>query len=285
MRLLTSGASPVSADVLLFLRICFGCCVLEGYGMTETSCLISITPLGDAQLGHVGAPTPACEVKLADLPEMGYTNADSPSPRGEICVRGPILFRGYYKDEAATRETIDAEGWLHTGDVGAWLPGGRLKIIDRKKNIFKLAQGEYVAPEKIENVYARSPLVMQSFVYGDSLRAQLVAVVVPDPEAMLPWAAQRGLPQDLRALCDDPKASPPPPPACLSAPPMPPVPLPSALGSHGPGLGGSRPWQRGFGGRARGGPRRRHCALRRARLRRAHFGRAAPSPRRWWPPC
>ena len=205
VKFLSSGASPISSDVFTFLRVCFGCHVVEGYGMTETACLISMTPLGDPTSGHVGPPNPACEVKLADLPEMNYTNADHPNPRGEICVRGPILFSGYYKDEGASREAIDNEGWLHTGDVGEWVAGGRLKIIDRKKNIFKLAQGEYIAPEKIENVYVRSPFVLQTFVYGNSLRAQLVAIAVPDPEYLLPWAAERGLPKDLGVLCSHPQ--------------------------------------------------------------------------------
>ncbi|KAK9816781.1 hypothetical protein WJX72_005028 [[Myrmecia] bisecta] len=204
VRYMTTGASPISAEVFDFLRICFGATVLEGYGMTETACTIALTHPDDPLSGHVGGPLPSCEIKLDDIPEMGYRNSDSPHPRGEICVRGPIVFHGYFKDEAQSAEVLDAEGWLHTGDVGTWLPGGRLKIIDRKKSLFKLAQGEYVAPEKIENVYQRSALVQQVFVYGDSLRAQLVAVVVPDPEELLPWAAKRSLPADLPALCRDP---------------------------------------------------------------------------------
>nr|QIQ49563.1 long-chain acyl-CoA synthetase 5 [Chromochloris zofingiensis] len=206
IKYMTSGASPISAEVMQFLRICFSCHVLEGYGMTETSCTMTITRPDDPTIGHVGAPIPCCELKLVDIPEMNYVTSDKPYPRGEICVRGPTVFQGYFKDEAQTRDVIDSDGWLHTGDVGTWLPGGRLRIIDRKKNIFKLAQGEYIAPEKIENVYARSPFVMQAFVYGDSLRSQLVAVVVPDPEVLLPWARERGLPQDMPALCREPAA-------------------------------------------------------------------------------
>ncbi|XAR57213.1 Long-chain-fatty-acid--CoA ligase [Bertholletia excelsa] len=166
VRFMASGASPLSPDVMDFLRVCFGCRVLEGYGMTETSCVISSMEEGDNLSGHVGSPNPACEIKLVDVPEMSYTSEDQPYPRGEICVRGPIVFQGYHKDEIQTREVIDADGWLHTGDIGLWSSGGRLKIIDRKKNIFKLAQGEYIAPEKIENVYAKCKFVAQCFVYG-----------------------------------------------------------------------------------------------------------------------
>lgn len=207
VRLMTSGASPLSPDVMEFLRVCFGCRVAEGYGMTETSCVISSMDDGDTLIGHVGSPNPACEIKLVDVPEMNYTSKDKPYPRGEICVRGPIVFQGYYKDEGQTREVLDEESWLHTGDIGLWLPGGRLKIIDRKKNIFKLAQGEYIAPEKIENAYAKCKFVAQCFVYGDSLNSSLVSVVCVDPDVLKEWATSEGIKYEtLQQLCNDPRA-------------------------------------------------------------------------------
>ncbi|GMP56474.1 hypothetical protein CsSME_00020946 [Camellia sinensis var. sinensis] len=207
VRFMASGASPLSPDVMDFLRVCFGCQVVEGYGMTETACVISAMDEGDNLSGHVGSPNPACEVKLMDVPEMNYTSDDKPYPRGEICVRGPLVFLGYHKDEVQTREVIDEDGWLHTGDIGLMSSGGRLKIIDRKKNIFKLAQGEYIAPEKIENVYAKCKFVAQCFVYGDSLNSSLVAVVSVDPDVLNAWAASEGIKyKDLGELCNDPRA-------------------------------------------------------------------------------
>ncbi|CAA7405906.1 unnamed protein product [Spirodela intermedia] len=207
VRFMGSGASPLSPDVMTFLRVCFGCEVIEGYGMTETSCVISAMNPGDNLTGHVGSPNASCEIKLVDVPEMNYTSDDLPYPRGEICVRGPIIFQGYYKDDLQTRDVIDEEGWFHTGDIGLWLPSGRLKIIDRKKNIFKLAQGEYIAPEKIENVYAKCKFVAQCFVYGDSFNASLVAVISVDQDSLRGWASSNGVQyEDLEQLCRDPRA-------------------------------------------------------------------------------
>ncbi|KAJ6842039.1 putative long chain acyl-CoA synthetase 6, peroxisomal isoform X1 [Iris pallida] len=207
VRFMSSGASPLSPDVMDFLKVCFGGRVMEGYGMTETSCVISTMDEDDNLTGHVGSPNPACEIKLVDVPEMNYTSDDQPYPRGEICVRGPIIFQGYYKDDVQTKEVIDEDGWLHTGDIGLWLPCGRLKIIDRKKNIFKLSQGEYIAPEKIENVYANCQFVAQCFVYGDSFNSCLVAVVAVEPEVLRAWAASEGIKyEDLRHVCANPRA-------------------------------------------------------------------------------
>jgi len=125
----------------------------------------------------VGPPMPTVEVKLVDVPEMNYTTVDNNS--GEVCTRGEVTFAKYYKNPEETAKTIDADGWLHTGDIGRWNPDGTLSIIDRKKNIFKLSQGEYVAAEKIEMALGKSKYISQLWAYGNSFLPMLVAVVVP----------------------------------------------------------------------------------------------------------
>nr|KAF6346876.1 hypothetical protein mPipKuh1_010619 [Pipistrellus kuhlii] len=198
VRMIVTGAAPASPTVLGFLRAALGCQVYEGYGQTECTAGCTFTTPGDWTSGHVGAPLPCNHIKLVDVMELNYWTSKG---EGEICVRGPNVFKGYLKDPERTKEALDSDGWLHTGDIGKWLPAGTLKIIDRKKHIFKLAQGEYVAPEKIENIYSRSDPVAQIYVHGDSLQAFLVGIVVPDPEVMPSWAQKRGIEGTYTELC------------------------------------------------------------------------------------
>ncbi|XP_073197896.1 long-chain-fatty-acid--CoA ligase 1 isoform X1 [Lepidochelys kempii] len=198
VRLMITGAAPVSASVLTFLRAALGCQFYEGYGQTECTAGCSLTLPGDWTAGHVGPPMPCSLLKLVDVEEMNYFAVKG---EGEVCVKGPNVFQGYLKDPEKTAEALDKDGWLHTGDIGKWLPNGTLKIIDRKKHIFKLAQGEYIAPEKIENVYMRSEPVAQVFVYGESLQAFLIAIVVPDAETLSNWAKKKGFEGSYEELC------------------------------------------------------------------------------------
>nr|CAG8580182.1 10906_t:CDS:10 [Entrophospora candida] len=190
VRLILTGSAPISPEILQFLRIAFACDIGEGYGQTEGIAMATLTTKGENKAGHVGGPVSCVEVKLVDVPEMDYLSTDKPYPRGELCSRGTSSFVGYYKDEAKTKEAIDQEGWVHTGDIASIDERGAVSIIDRKKNLFKLSQGEYVAPEKIENVYLNCNMILQIYVHGDSLRDYLIAIIVPDPETFIPWANQ-----------------------------------------------------------------------------------------------
>ncbi|KAF7206330.1 long-chain-fatty-acid--CoA ligase 6 [Nothobranchius furzeri] len=198
LRMIITGAAPTSPTVLGFLRAALGCQVYEAYGQTECTAGCTYTTPGDWTSGHVGAPLPCNLIKLVDVPEKNYFASKG---EGEVCVKGPNVFKGYLKDPERTAETLDVDGWLHTGDIGKWLPNGTLKIIDRKKHIFKLAQGEYISPEKIENIYIRSEPVAQLYVHGDSLQSCLVGIVVPDPEVMPEWAKKKGLLGTYKDLC------------------------------------------------------------------------------------
>jgi len=189
---MTCGSAPISAEVKDFMRAVLGGRFLEGYGLTETCASCTLAHPDDATNHHVGMVSTSAELKLVDVPDMNYFSTSVP-PCGEVCVRGPVVFKGYYKMADKTAEAIDADGWFHTGDVGSLTATGCLRIIDRKKNIFKLAQGEYVAAEKIETICGRCPLIAQIFVYGDSLQSYLVAAVVPDAEETAKWAEAQGL--------------------------------------------------------------------------------------------
>ena len=187
MRFMLVGSAPMDPEVMDYLRCALSCEIVEGYGQTENCAGMIISHSWDNVDGHIGGPGYCNEIKLKDVPSLDYHSTDTDpetgawKPRGEICVRGPALFKGYLNDEENTKLAVDDEGWFHSGDVGMILPehGNAVKIIDRVKNIFKLQQGEYVAPEKLENILEKCKYVEQVFVYGDSLKNYLVAIVVP----------------------------------------------------------------------------------------------------------
>ena len=188
MRFMLVGSAPMDPNLMNYLQCALSCKIVEGYGQTEDCAGVLISSQYDRVCQHLGGPGWNGEIKLVDVPDLDYRSTDvDPEtgishPRGELCVRGPLLFKGYLDDEENTKKAIDEDGWLHTGDVAMVLTehGNAIRIIDRVKNIFKLQQGEYVAPEKLENVLVDSKYVEQIFVYGNSLKNYLVSIVVPN---------------------------------------------------------------------------------------------------------
>ncbi|XP_028127616.1 long chain acyl-CoA synthetase 2-like [Camellia sinensis] len=205
VRIMLSGAAPLPSHVEEFLRVTCCCVLSQGYGLTEScgGCFTSVANVF-SMMGTVGVPMTTIEARLESVPELGY-NALATVPRGEICLRGKTLFSGYHKRQDLIEDVL-VDGWFHTGDIGEWQPNGAMKIIDRKKNIFKLSQGEYIAVENIENTYSRCPLVTSIWVYGNSFESFLVAVVVPDRKMLEEWVANNNESGDFKLLCENLKA-------------------------------------------------------------------------------
>lgn len=191
VRIMLTGSAPISSDVLDFLKICFCCPIIEGYGMTETSAGSVTTYLDDKLSGHVGGPVANVKIRLRDIPEMGYLSTNDP-PKGEVCFWGPSIMKGYFMNPEKTAEAFHND-WLCSGDVGMINPDGSIKIVDRAKNIFKLSQGEYIAPEKCENIYVQSGWVAQAWVHGDSLRDYCIMFAVIDPDKYGAWCTSKNL--------------------------------------------------------------------------------------------
>ena len=183
IKFFVSGAAPLSADIAKFFYSA-GLPVIEGYGLTESAPVLTLNPLEKIKLGTVGKVIPGVTLKFA---------AD-----GEILARGPNIMQGYYKLEEATRETVDAEGWLHTGDIGEIDSDGYLKITDRKKELIKTAGGKYVAPQPIEGMVKRNKFVANAVLYGDRRKFPIV-LVVPNYDHLERWAKDRKLSYASRA--------------------------------------------------------------------------------------
>ena len=186
IKLAVSGAAPINPEILRFFDAA-GVLIVEGWGMTETSTAATIATAEDFKFGTVGRPFPGCEVKIAE--------------DGEILVKGPNIFQGYYKNPEATAETL-VDGWLHTGDIGEIDPEGYIKITGRKKDIIITAGGKNITPANLEAEIKQHPLVSQCVVIGDR-RPYLVALVTLDPEEAAAFAKEHGLPADPEALASN----------------------------------------------------------------------------------
>ncbi|QNP68367.1 thioester reductase domain-containing protein [Streptomyces roseirectus] len=188
------GSAPLSAELREFMRTCLDLPVLDGYGSTETGSVLLNT--------RVQRP-PVLDVKLVDVPELGYFRTDLPHPRGELVLKSATLTPGYYKRPEETAAAFDVDGFYRTGDIMAEVGPDQYVYVDRRNNVVKLAQGEFVALSRLEGVYVTHPLIRQIYVYGNSERAHLLAVIVPTEEALTRPDVHGALTEALREAARD----------------------------------------------------------------------------------
>src|SRR5215216_1761966 len=188
LRQATSGAAPIAQEILEFFFAC-GVPVLEGYGMTETATAATVSVVENYRFGSVGRALPGLEIRIAD--------------DGEVLLRGPNIFQGYYKMEDKSFGAIE-DGWLHTGDLGSIDEDGYLCITGRKKDIIITAGGKNLTPANLENDLKQSRWISQAIMYGDR-RPYPVALVTLDPEEIVHFAREHGLPEDVATLSKEPK--------------------------------------------------------------------------------
>jgi long-chain acyl-CoA synthetase len=189
LRLAASGAAPIAKEILEFFDAC-GVLVLEGWGMTETAAAGSINTIEELRFGSVGRPLPGVEMRIA---------AD-----GELLMRGPSVFRAYFKNEDATHETLDDDGWLATGDLGAIDADGYVSIIGRKKDLIITSSGKNISPSNLENALKQIRWVSEAVVFGDN-RPYLVALLTLDSDEAPKLAEHLGIEADVAAMAHDPR--------------------------------------------------------------------------------
>ncbi|WWD17065.1 hypothetical protein CI109_101502 [Kwoniella shandongensis] len=206
LKIMFNGGGAVSKSTQSFLCNAL-VTMIQGYGLTESTAMAAILNPGWMQYGVAGGPVPAAEIKLIDAPDAGYFSTNT-LPQGEILIRGPAIFKGYYKRPDLDKEAFTADGWFRTGDVGQWNKDGTLSIIDRLKNLVKLSGGEYIAVEYLESIYKSCPLVANGAIIANGEHNQPMMVVVAHPVNFPAFAKKNGLGdgEDLEHLCRDDQA-------------------------------------------------------------------------------
>lgn len=192
LKICMNGGGPVAQDTQRFISMAIAP-LINGYGLTETTAMGALMdPQAWTDQAHGDIPG-SIEIKLVDFGEAGYYATNKPNPQGEVWIRGPSVLEEYYENKKETEEAITADGWFKTGDIGEWDHNGHLKIIDRKKNLIKTLNGEYIALEKLESIYRAATVVANICVYADDRRTKPIAIIVPAEPALLKLADKLGV--------------------------------------------------------------------------------------------
>lgn len=192
LKLSLNGGGPVAKDTQRFISMAI-CPMIIGYGLTETTAMGTVQNPMEWTSESIGAMTASVEAKLVDFPDAGYFSTNKPNPQGEVWLRGPSIMEGYYKNEKETQEALTSDGWFKTGDIGEWDHNGHLKLIDRKKNLVKTLNGEYIALEKLESIYRSAHVVANICVYAEESKAKPIAIIVPAEPALKKLASSTGV--------------------------------------------------------------------------------------------
>ena len=182
------ASAPMPKELADDFKVFLSIPIIEGLGMTELSGSAFCTNYHDLNNFTAGGVTSGVKIIIKSVPDLGYTIDDMIDgincPAGEICLKGPLIFNGYYKNDLENSKAFDEDGYFHTGDVGRIFPyyGNGLKIVDRVKEIFKLSQGEYIIPAKLESVYVKSNYIQQIMIYGNSTMNNILAIICPDKQ-------------------------------------------------------------------------------------------------------
>ena len=199
VRLFISSGAPLSIAVKNFLTVVFNAPIIEAFGMTECAGCLTSTLKWERKGGHVGGILPCNRLQLRDVPELNLSTDDR-LPAGEMYIKGNSVFKGYFKNPDLTSKALDDDGWLKVGDVCELNPNGSIKILDRVGEIKKLQNGQFIVPQKLENIYVNCPLVDQIYIDINPTYNFLIAVVSLVEERLQQFAEVNGLEGDVKKL-------------------------------------------------------------------------------------